>query len=278
MPAIVFVPSSKQAQLTAIDLMSYAVAAGQPNHFLNVPEADIEKVMKTIKEPALAHTLAKGVGFIHAGLPRSDRERVEGLYRDGIISALVCESSLCWSVHVTAHLVVVMDTVRFEGKEHGFVDYSVADIMHMIGLASRPLIDENGVAVLLCHSPKKEFLTRVIHSALPVESHIEHVMHEHFNAEVVTKTIENKQDAVDYLTWTFYYRRLMQVCMILVQLMFKHILTCISNVHEKCVHKFTTQNPNYYNLSGTTHRHLSDHLSELVENTLADLEESKVSI
>ncbi|KAK8595325.1 hypothetical protein V6N13_016700 [Hibiscus sabdariffa] len=36
-----------------------------------------------------------------------------------------------------------------------------------------------------------------------------------------------------------------------------------------------TQNPNYYNLQGVSHRHLSDHLSELVENTLNDLEASK---
>ncbi len=36
-----------------------------------------------------------------------------------------------------------------------------------------------------------------------------------------------------------------------------------------------SQNPNYYNLSGASHRHLSDHLSELVETTLADLEQSK---
>lgn len=77
------------------------------------------------------------------------------------------------------------------------------------------------------------------------QSHLDHRLHDHFNAEIVTKTIENKQDAVDYLTWTFIYRRL-------------------------------TQNPNYYNLQGVTHRHLSDHLSELVENTLQDLEHSKV--
>jgi pre-mRNA-splicing helicase BRR2 len=64
------------------------------------------------------------------------------------------------------------------------------------------------------------------------------------HANTHTQVIENKQEAVDYLTWTFYYRRL-------------------------------TQNPNYYNMTGTTHRHISDHLSELVENMISDLEQSK---
>lgn len=36
-----------------------------------------------------------------------------------------------------------------------------------------------------------------------------------------------------------------------------------------------TQNPNYYNLNNVSHKHLSDHLSELVENTLNDLVQSK---
>lgn len=89
------------------------------------------------------------------------------------------------------------------------------------------------------------FLDRALHTYVYfLQSHLDHRLHDHFNAEIVTKTIENKQDAVDYLTWTFLYRRL-------------------------------TQNPNYYNLQGVTHRHLSDHLSELVETTLADLEQSK---
>lgn len=36
-----------------------------------------------------------------------------------------------------------------------------------------------------------------------------------------------------------------------------------------------TKNPNYYNLHNVSHSHLSDHLSELVENTLNDLVNSK---
>jgi pre-mRNA-splicing helicase BRR2 len=96
----------------------------------------------------------------------------------------------------------------------------------------------------MCQSSKKDVFKKFLFEPLPIESHLDHYLHDHFSAEIVTKTVENKQDAVDYLTWTLLYRRM-------------------------------TQNPNYYNLQGVTHRHLSDHLSELVENTLSDLQQSK---
>ncbi|KIY91643.1 pre-mRNA-splicing helicase BRR2 [Monoraphidium neglectum] len=114
----------------------------------------------------------------------------------------------------------------------------------MIGRASRPGLDDVGKVLLMCAAPRKEYYKKFLLEPLPVESHLDAALHDTLVAEVVARTIENKQDAVDYLTWTFYYRRL-------------------------------SQNPNYYNLTGASHRHLSDHLSDLVEATIADLEQSK---
>jgi pre-mRNA-splicing helicase BRR2 len=114
----------------------------------------------------------------------------------------------------------------------------------MMGRATRQDIDSYGKCVILHHTPKKEHLKKLLYDPLPIESHLDHYLHDHFNSEIVTKTISSMQDAVDYITWTFLYRRL-------------------------------TKNPNYYNLRGTSNTHLSEHLSEMVETVLGDLEESK---
>ena len=243
-PVIVFVPTRKQTQLTSIDIITYAAANGLPNRFLRVASDKILPILEIISEPALAETLAHGVGFLHDGMTKEDKDRVEGLYRDGLIGVLVVPRTYCWSVRSPAHLVIVVDTVYYEGKEHRFIDYNITDIQQMIGYANRPLIDEIGKCVVLCYTPKKEYLKQLLSSALPIESHLNLSLHDHINSEIVNKIIENKQDAVDYLTWTFFYRRI-------------------------------ANNPNYYNLQGSSFRHLSDHLSEIVESVITDLEESK---
>lgn len=63
-------------------------------------------------------------------------------------------------------------------------------------------------------------------------------------SEIAVETINNKQEAVDWLTYTFFYRRL-------------------------------PQNPNYYNMMGRSHRHIRDHLSELVEDVCAELHDAR---
>lgn len=49
-----------------------------------------------------------------------------------------------------------------------------------------------------------------LYEPFPVESSLADALHEHFNAEIVAGSIGSKQDAVDYLTWTFFFRRLVQ--------------------------------------------------------------------
>ncbi|XP_008218414.1 PREDICTED: DExH-box ATP-dependent RNA helicase DExH12-like [Prunus mume] len=244
-PALVYVPTRKHVRLTAIDLMTYSTAdGGEKSSFLLRPVEDIEPFVERISDEILRGTLRNGVGYLHEGLTSLDQEVVSQLFEAGWIQVCVMSSSMCWGVSLSAHLVVVMGTQYYDGRENVHTDYPVTDLLQMMGHASRPLLDNSGKCVILCHAPRKEYYKKFLYEAFPVESHLHHYLHDNLNAEVVSGIIENKQDAVDYLTWTFLYRRL-------------------------------TQNPNYYNLQGVTQRHLSDHLSELVENTLSDLEASK---
>uniref|UniRef100_A0A6Q2XD83 U5 small nuclear ribonucleoprotein 200 kDa helicase n=1 Tax=Esox lucius TaxID=8010 RepID=A0A6Q2XD83_ESOLU len=231
-PAVVFVPSRRQTRLTAIDILTFCAAD------------DLAPFLEKVMDGTLKETLANGVGYLHEGLSTTERRIVEQLFNSGAVQVVVASRSLCWGTNISAHLVVVMDTQYYNGKIHAYVDYPIYDVLQMVGKANRPLQDDEGRCVIMCQGSKKDFFKKFLYEPLPVESHLDHCMHDHFNAEIVTKTVENKQDAVDYLTWTFLYRRM-------------------------------TQNPNYYNLQGMSHRHLSDHLSELVENTLHDLEQSK---
>lgn len=242
-PVIVFVPSRKQTRLTAIDILTTCAADIQRQRFLHCTEKDLIPYLEKLSDSTLKETLLNGVGYLHEGLSPMERRLVEQLFSSGAIQVVVASRSLCWGMNVAAHLVIIMDTQYYNGKIHAYVDYPIYDVLQMVGHANRPLQDDEGRCVIMCQGSKKDF-KKFLYEPLPVESHLDHCMHDHFNAEIVTKTIENKQDAVDYLTWTFLYRRM-------------------------------TQNPNYYNLQGISHRHLSDHLSELVEQTLSDLEQSK---
>lgn len=243
-PAIVFVPTRKHARLTAVDLMSYSSVDSEEKPMFLLQSEELEPFVARIKEPMLKETIQFGVGYLHEGLTSTDQDIVKTLFETGWIQVCVMSSSMCWGVPLSAHLVVVMGTQYYDGRENAHTDYSVTDLLQMMGHASRPLVDNCGKCVILCHAPRKDYYRKFLDEAFPVESHLHHYLHDNLNAEVVVGVIQNKQDAVDYLTWTFLYRRL-------------------------------TQNPNYYNLQGVSHRHLSDHLSELVEHTLSDLEASK---
>ena len=244
-PSIIFVPSRRQAQLTAIDIMTYRQSIDEETFLgIGVKKEKVETIAASLREPALQQVTSSGIGFLHDGMVESDWDQILDMYRDGTLTVLVCPVDICWKVKVVAHLVVIMGTESFDGRERRYVDYPIADLLHIMGMASRQAIDTSGKCVIMCHTPKKEHLKKLLYDPLPVESHLDHYLHDHFNSEIVTKTISCMQDAVDYITWTLLYRRL-------------------------------SKNPNYYNLQGTSNVHLSEHISEMVETVLGDLEVSK---
>ncbi|CAL8467727.1 g7265 [Coccomyxa elongata] len=245
-PAILFVPTRRQARLTALDLLTYAAADGQPKKFLQLSEEDLAPYLAKVGDRALRHALEYGVAFLHETQPLAEQEVVHLLFNTGAIQVMVATAPMCWGMTAAAALVVILGTQYYDSSgATGGQDYPVTDLLQMMGRASRPDLDQSGRCVLMCHAPRKEYYKKFLYEAFPVESHLDHALPDHMAAEIVTRTITTKQEAVDYLTWTFFYRRL-------------------------------AQNPNYYNLQGVSHRHLSDHLSDLVESVLSDLENSKV--
>ncbi|KAA1132430.1 DEIH-box ATPase [Puccinia graminis f. sp. tritici] len=242
-PVIAFVPSRKQCRLTASDLSIYALSDEDPQRFLNIEQEDLAPYLAKVSDENLRETLASGIGYYHEAMSNTDKVIVQKLFEVGAIQVVIASKDTAWSIPMTAFMVIIMGVQNYEGKEHRYVDYSFPDILQMMGRACRPSEDSSSRCVLMCQQVRKEFLKKFLNEGLPIESHLHLSLHDHFNAEIVAKTIENKQDAVDWCTWQWFYRRLVA-------------------------------NPNYYNMQATDHRHLSDHLSELVESTLSDLQNS----
>ena len=209
-PTICFVASRKQCKLTANDILTYCIADEDQYRFLAVDPEDLEEPLAQLQDQDLAETLRHGVGYYHEALSKRDKRIVTALFERGAIKVLVASKDTAWSLPVTSFMVIIMGVQSFDGQEHRYVDYAIADVLQMMGRACRPMIDSSSRCILMCQQTRKDFFKKFLNEALPVESSLPHYLHDHFNAEIVAKTIENKQDAVDWCTWTWFYRRLMQ--------------------------------------------------------------------
>ena len=77
-------------------------------------------------------------------------------------------------------------------------------------------------------------------SPFPVESSLLTQLNEHINAEIVTKRIKCQNDIIDYLTWTFLYRRILL-------------------------------NPSYYGIQDTSTKGIYQFLNQIIQQVLEKL-------
>ncbi|PBJ73680.1 ATP-dependent RNA helicase [Trypanosoma cruzi cruzi] len=240
-PVIVFVSSRRQTRLTAMALIGFLLMEQNTAKFVRMDVDEVTALSEKVSDPYVKHCMQFGVGIHHAGLLGEDRTVVENAFLAGKLQILVATSTLAWGVNFPAHMVVVKGTEYYDGRTKNYVDYPITDVLQMVGRAGRPQFDTEGVAQVLCHEPKKGFYRKFLYDPFPVESTLHKQLHVHINAEIVAGTITTRQDAVDYLTWTYLFRRLVK-------------------------------NPSYYGVEDRSPKAVTIFISTLVANVLDELE------
>ena len=242
-PVLIFVASRRQTRLTAYDLISHAAAEDPKQWIHDMPQEELTRVIDGVEDTNLKHTLQFGIGLHHAGLHEKDRRVVEKLFTNRKIQLLVATATLAWGVNLPAHLVVIKGTEFYDGKTNRYVDFPITDVLQMMGRAGRPQFDDQGIACIYVHDIKKHFYKKFLYEPFPVESNLLSVLTEHFNAEIVASTIKTKQEAMDYLTWTYFFRRLLR-------------------------------NPAYYHLEDLADENINTFLSNIVSSKIQELQAS----
>jgi pre-mRNA-splicing helicase BRR2 len=264
---IIFVDNRQQVFKMATDLVShclkngvYGLALESTGEILFDEKDRKEQLLKVFKE--------LGIGIVYEGQNEQEMLNVENSFINGGLGLLVCMKQCSWSLKddLTADIVILLGIRNSElidsdtEKENGSIPWLDQSemvtpwVINCIGKSCKRSI------VFLERSSKKEYYRKILQDPIPLESalleqepsiaalnipysKVYTSIQDTFLAEIAAKNIQNKQDAVDWITWTWMYRRL-------------------------------TENPNYYRFAGSTHMHISEGLSEVVESTISALEQA----
>ncbi|ORM42239.1 U5 small nuclear ribonucleoprotein helicase [Babesia sp. Xinjiang] len=247
--ALIFTVDRRFCRLLAMEIllaMEYHTGSAMLENYMDEQHsATFAKL--TARERALGKLVEGGVGYCHEGFSEAEIKGMQDLFRRGAIKVLVLTASVIWSMAVHAPLVVIADvSVSATNRPISQGIYPQSDLSRMLSCAYVPedIQTIKPHALVLYETSKRRHLYKLLEDAFPVESCLESRIEELMNAEIVQGAVENAQDAIDWLTWTLYYRRL-------------------------------PKNPNFYSLQGVSAQHLSEHLSEIVESAFSGLEKAQ---
>lgn len=205
-PVMVFVHSRKETAKTAKFLRDMALEREQQTQFINPTGASrviLEQETANISDPNLKDLLAFGFGIHHAGMNKLDRGTVEDLFADRHIKVLVCTATLAWGVNLPAHAVILKGTQVYNPEKGRWAELSPQDVLQMLGRAGRPQYDQYGEGIIITNHSELQYYTSLMNQQLPIESQYVSKMVDNLNAEVVLGTIRNRDEAVQWLGYTY---------------------------------------------------------------------------
>lgn len=179
----------------------------QPN-LVDFPDAS--KAINNCKNKLLKDLFNIGFGTHHAGMIRHDRLLVERLFRSGFLKVLVCTATLAWGVNFPAHAVIIRGTEIYDASAGKFVDVGLLDVMQIFGRAGRPQYDTDGHAIIVTALEKMDSYLRLLTNQTPIESNFIKHLTDNLNAEIVSGTVSNVEEGMEWLRYTYLNVRLAQ--------------------------------------------------------------------
>jgi pre-mRNA-splicing helicase BRR2 len=203
---LVFVHSRKETAKTARYLRDMAVEKETITQFVK-PDGAVREILNeeagNVKDTNLKDILPFGFAIHHAGMAREDRGLVEELFSDGSIQVLVCTATLAWGVNLPAHTVIIKGTQIYNPEKGRWVELSSQDVLQMLGRAGRPQYDTFGEGVIITNHSELQYYLSLLNQQLPIESQFVSKLADNLNAEIVLGTIRNRDEAVQWLGYTY---------------------------------------------------------------------------
>ncbi|TNJ26935.1 RNA helicase [Giardia muris] len=160
----------------------------------------------------LSQMLTAGVGYHTAGMPKEQRQMVEGLFRAGTLHVVCCTATLAWGVNLPCSTVIVRGTDVFTSE--GAADLGVLDLQQIFGRAGRPQFTakgEVGHGIILTSHEKTAEYARLLNNETPIESHLIDALPEILNAEVILGNASSVSDCKAFIQNTFLVQRFLQL-------------------------------------------------------------------
>jgi len=203
---LVFVHSRKETAKTAKFVRDMSVEKETITQFVQ-PDSATREILQdeanNVKDPNLKDLLPFGFGIHHAGMTREDRGIVEELFADRHLQVLVCTATLAWGVNLPAHTVIIKGTQIYNPEKGRWVELSSQDVLQMLGRAGRPQYDTFGEGIIITNHAELQYYLSLLNQQLPIESQFVSKLADNLNAEIVLGTIRNRDEAVQWLGYTY---------------------------------------------------------------------------
>jgi pre-mRNA-splicing helicase BRR2 len=206
---LVFVHSRKGIAKTAKFIRDMVIEKKTITQFVR-PDSATREILNeesdNIRDRNMKDLLPFGFAIHHAGImTREDRGLAEELFADGAVQVLVCIANLGWCVNLPVHAVVIEGMQIYNPEKGRWNELSSEDVLQMLGRAGRPQYDTYGEGIIITNHSELQYHLNLLNQQLLIESRFVSKLADNLNAKIVLRTIQNRDEAVQWLGYGYLY-------------------------------------------------------------------------